>query len=454
MVKGPFLDQISIKWAMPPPPVPQPQPPQPEMPVPTHVLNNLASQVHLSSIQSLVDLLFELPLPRETCLPSQNQPLITQHQEQLHVSNNIEQELVQQHHLSLQLSASLRQARQQLQELNLNWINVPVNEGNVEFSRHQQLNSYLLSLLQQQDIFGEDVRLPPVIHKQPVSVDPFSSLGERVKKRQRNSVSVTPVSVPSPSVQNDIKPSPEDLPSPPAPKKPPPKQASSSSCSSPAVKVPSPAVMAPSPAVKTPSPAIKASSPALKSSSSAVKASNLSSKRLLSSRSTAPPLEQFESMLDDLFESDSSDRRITAPESEESDADSDSEARKKSKKIPKKAQLLDISISSNDLIDFVCLAAKLKRTNTLKNIPVDKLGKLLNVLSQQLTIQTSGLTNRRRKSSDAGDGCDDDEDEESVANSATLMSKFEMCCDCCLLALYIMTSEGMVSFCDITMFYI
>lgn len=423
-----------------PPPVPQPRPPQPEMPVPTHVLNSLASSVNLSSIQSLVDLLLELPLPRETCLPSQNQPLITVHQEQQHVSNNIEQELVQQHHLSLQLSASLRQARQQLNELNLNWINVPVNEGNIEFSRHQQLNSYLLSLLQQQDIFGEDVKLPPVIHKQPLAVDPFSSLGERVKKRQRNSVSVAPVNVPSPSVQNDSKPSPEDLPSPPAPKKPPPRQPSSSSC-------PSPAVMASSPAVKTPSPAVKVLSPALKSSS-AVKASNSSSlsssKRLLSSRSTAPPLEQFESMLDDLFESDSSCRRLTAPESYESDEEgSDTDTRKKSKKTPKKAQLLDISISPNDLIDFVCLAAKLKRTNMLKNIPVDKLGKLLNVLSQQLTIQTSGLTNRRRRSSDAAEGCEDDEEEESVANSTTLMSKFEMCCDCCLLALYIMTSEGM-----------
>lgn len=151
---------------------PSSHPPQPEMPVPTDVLNQLASSVHLSSIQSLVDLLLELPLPRETCLPSQNQPLITPHQEQQHLSNNIEQELVQQHHLSLQLSSGLRQARQQLQELNLNWINeslIPVNEGNIEFSRHQQLNSYLLSLLQQQDIFGHDVRLPPVIHKQPTS---------------------------------------------------------------------------------------------------------------------------------------------------------------------------------------------------------------------------------------------------------------------------------------------
>lgn len=169
---------------------------------------------------------------------------------------------------------------------------------------------------------------------------------------------------------------------------------------------------------------------------------------MLSSRSSGPPLEQFESMLDDLFNIESSKKK-SSQNDEASDSDSDSDIRRKPKKSSnedssKRSQLLDITISPRDLIDFVCLAAKLKRTNQMQNISVDKLGKLLNVLSQQLTIQTAGLMNKRRKSTENEDGYDDEDEEGNIANSATLMSKFESCCDCCLLALYIMTSKGKV----------
>ena len=137
----------------------------------TNALNSWASSVNLSSIQSLIDLLLELPLPSEISNQSgRHQLLITASQQQQHVNNNIEQELVQQHHLSHQLSSGLLQARHQLQELNLNWINTPANETNQGFSYHHQINSYLLSLLQRQDIFGDDVKLPPVTHQTPSSL--------------------------------------------------------------------------------------------------------------------------------------------------------------------------------------------------------------------------------------------------------------------------------------------
>jgi len=137
----------------------------------TNALNSWASSVNLSSIQSLIDLLLELPLPSEISNHSgRHQILITASQQQQHVSNNIEQELVQQHHLSHQLSSGLLQARHQLQELSLNWINNPVNETGQDFSHHHQVNSYLLSLLQRQDIFGDDVKLPPVTHQTPSSL--------------------------------------------------------------------------------------------------------------------------------------------------------------------------------------------------------------------------------------------------------------------------------------------
>ena len=577
----------------------------PAMSVPTNVLNTWASSVNLSSIQSLVDVLLELPLPSEIELPSQNQPLISVNQEQQHLSNNIEQELVQQHHLSHQLSSCLLQARQQLNELNLNWISSPVNEGNQEFSQNLQVNSYLLSLLQRQDIFGEDVRLPPVIHAQPsvsscvsssqpqqhpqsshhqqqqqpqqqpqqqqqqqqhqqqqqqqqpppqqplllppptpttpsaqigpqtrshsypywnpfineqqsaqspasgapnqqqpysrhpnqmysnensnssgsfpdigsaapgtpsappnhnsakiksqsynemagkhpqgvvlespdmnntssyspTSFESFTSLGERVKKRQRNNL-------PTPTPPANATPV---------------KEPSSSTITPSSSSVQNERTVHQSEEIITPPPRkLSKSLSSANVKSFHTMSSSSTSPRLVSSSSSAPAPEKFEAMLDELFDMDNV-KKPAASSDESSDSEDDGRKRKTQKKTngdnstSNKSLLFDITLSSTTLTTFVCLAAKLKRINAMQNIPVEKLGKILNVLNQQLAIQSAGLKDKRRKSTDTGDPNAEDDEEESIANSASLMSKFEMCCDCCLLALYIMTSKGMSS---------
>ncbi|RWS29388.1 nipped-B-like protein [Leptotrombidium deliense] len=139
-------------------------------------------------------------------------------------------------------------------------------------------------------------------------------------------------------------------------------------------------------------------------------------------------------MLDELFDMNRG-KKVLKESSSESDSDSDSGKRSKkhSRKTngetltENKAVLFEITLSQTTLSHFVGLTAKLKRNNSMQNMSVSKLINLLTVLTQQLTIQSASLRDKRRKSVEA------------------LMAKFETCCDCCLVALYIMTSKGMSS---------
>jgi len=254
----------------------------------------------------------------------------------------------------------------------------------------------------------------------PNSLEAFSSLGERVKKRQRNCMSsgtTPPKTTPTVStpVQNE-KPSPQDeftLP--------PPKKVSKSSH-------------------------VKSNQSSSTTTSASATASSFSP-RLISSQSTAPPPEKFEAMLDELFDLNKGKKSSLEDESEESDSDEIGSRKKSNKKTngetsDRKHVLFDITLSSSTLNNFICLAVKLKRTNSMQSISASKLINLLTVLTQQLAIQSVSLKDIRRKSFEGSEFNEEEEEEDSYINSSNLVSKFEMCCDCCLLSLCILTSKG------------
>lgn len=229
-------------------------------------------------------------------------------------------------------------------------------------------------------------------------------------------------------------------------------------------------------------------------SSSYLSASSSSSKPQLTSQSLSlPPPEKLEAMMDELFDLNKigsgghhhqssskhhknhkkgSDGDSTEDEDDEdqlqqdhydhSDEDSDGGRRrkrlKKSCKSSKKSgaktngdlqsemAIFDITLSESTLTTFVSLTAKLKRSNQTSGATASKISSLLTVLTQQISIQSAGLKDRRRRSSvDDSNQSDEDQDEDSgnITTSQSLMHKFESCCDCCLVALYILSSRGL-----------
>jgi len=172
--------------------------------------------------------------------------------------------------------------------------------------------------------------------------------------------------------------------------------------------------------------------------------------QLNSQNSTAPPVEKFEAMLNELFNLNSTSKSFDDDENQEEEVTD----RKKKKKMKSKmngddyaqenhdpSTFLDITLSSPTLLHFINLTAKLKKSNQMKTIPTSKLTNLLTVLTQQIAVQSASLKNKRRKESASSD---EDEDEDSPSFSQ-LVERFELCSDCCLVALNIMTSKGMSS---------
>lgn len=172
--------------------------------------------------------------------------------------------------------------------------------------------------------------------------------------------------------------------------------------------------------------------------------------QLSSQNSNAPPAEKFESMLNELFNLSSAKNK-----DEYDSEDEDLEDRKKKKKKNKMNKIngdnlqetkndstmfLDITLSAPTLLHFINLTAKLKKSNLMKNIPTSKLTNLLTVLTQQIAVQSATLKNKRRKDTASSD--DEDEDDPSFHQ---ILEKFELCSDCCLVALNIMTSNEMSS---------
>ncbi|RWS10994.1 nipped-B-like protein [Dinothrombium tinctorium] len=550
--------------------------------------NSFAASVNLASIQSLVDLLLELPLPTETPQQSgRQQILITPTQEQQHTAQNLEAELYQQHHLSHQLSAPLILAKRQLQELNLSWVNVPINQGNEQYSQQHQMNSYLLSLLQQQDVFGEHVKFPPVSHfppsglpqpqsqpiPQPSTVPAAPTAPSTVPQGPQTRSHSHQYWNPFLSEPQSNAPSPATAPPPPALNRYPnqicnndnsnssssfsetpatpgtptatcvtsypfPQQSRNtrqltsengvatkhqtsvpqteacktelkpyqnsvgkepilvlekmdmdsanfnlsfndslqsysslgdrvkshkrqrSNCATSSVKSERGIKPVNTHFEKTPSKDCKeaASQKRPAKASSPVKSPSLSSQQSssqqLSSQSlSAPPLEKFEAMLDELFDINKG-KKVLKEVSSESDSDDSDEERREKKKVRKtngesvcenKAVLFDITLQPTTLYHFVGLAAKLKRNHTMQNMSVSKLINLLTVLTQQLAIQSASLKDKRRRSVDGVGDEEEEQEDDNITNSAALMAKFETCCDCCLVALYIMTSKGMSS---------
>ena len=181
--------------------------------------------------------------------------------------------------------------------------------------------------------------------------------------------------------------------------------------------------------------------------------------QLTSQNSTAPPAEKLEAMLNELFNLNSSLKKKDDYETEEED-DEDERTNRKKKKYKNNnssnklnggdhlqitndnTMFLDITLSSPTLLHFINLTAKLKKSNLMKTIATSKLTNLLTVLTQQIAVQSAHLKNKRKKETTANSDEEDDDDSQSFNQ---IMEKFELCSDCCLVALNIMTSSGMSS---------
>lgn len=157
--------------------------------------NQLASGVNLSSIQSLVDVLVELPLPSEAPDSDLKRPqLIYDQNILLHVSNVVSPSIESQTHVSQILGPAMASAKQLLDSLDLSFLepstslgiinsndssNLRTTDGQPKGSKSttnggdsntmepkcsqvQVQNSYLLSLLNSMDCFSKvDINLPP-----------------------------------------------------------------------------------------------------------------------------------------------------------------------------------------------------------------------------------------------------------------------------------------------------
>ena len=129
--------------------------------------NALASSVHLSSIQSLVDLLVELPLPSESpeVVAAAARLAAPEQREAVQVAaSSVKQQLS----LSQSLVAAMKVARQQLDQLNVSFqqrkrADDSRGDASLSYSRLHKENAYLLSLLQQNDALCPAAAVPPVI---------------------------------------------------------------------------------------------------------------------------------------------------------------------------------------------------------------------------------------------------------------------------------------------------
>lgn len=180
--------------------------------------------------------------------------------------------------------------------------------------------------------------------------------------------------------------------------------------------------------------------------------------QLESQSSNLPAPEKFESMLDELFDLNKDKmgalNHKEESDTEEDDDDSDTDRRRKKKKSKKSKMngeslpaIFDITLSGSTLNTLVALTAKLKRNSQTANAPVSKISSLLTILTQQLAVQSAGLKDKRRRSSveeKNQDGTDDDDEDTNITTSTSMMHKFEACCDCCLIALHILSSKGKV----------
>lgn len=100
--------------------------------------------------------------------------------------------------------------------------------------------------------------------------------------------------------------------------------------------------------------------------------------------------------------------------------------------------------TSKQLLQLVAITSKLKRKNKTKNVNLNKLTTLMTTLSSQLQVQTEVLKNTSYKD-DSQNAIDGDEPECNGTKDHTRMQKYEMCCDCAVTALNIMTSNHMDS---------
>ena len=179
--------------------------------------------------------------------------------------------------------------------------------------------------------------------------------------------------------------------------------------------------------------------------------------QLESQSKNLPAPEKFEAMLDELFDL-SKDKIGSMNHKDEDDSgteaeDSDEERRRKKKRAKKAARMngesgpaiFDITLSGSTLNTFVALTAKLKRNAQTSSAPANKISNLLTILTQQLAIQSAGLKDKRRRSSVDDHppvGSDDEDEDTNITTSTSMMHKFEACCDCCLIALHILSSKG------------
>lgn len=98
------------------------------------------------------------------------------------------------------------------------------------------------------------------------------------------------------------------------------------------------------------------------------------------------------------------------------------------------------NFSPKQLLHLVAITAKLKRKNRTKNVNLSKLTSLMTTLSSQLQVQTEVLKN----TSYVDDSQHDSESGDELSEHSRLQ-KFEVCCDCSVTALNIMTSSNMDS---------
>lgn len=188
----------------------------------------------------------------------------------------------------------------------------------------------------------------------------------------------------------------------------------------------------------------KTSSTPSKSSNHYVSSYQPAAPQLTSLSSSLPPFEKFEAMLDELFDAGKKEvRKKKKRSSSSSSEDSEEEApAAKTNGDSSPAGLFDITIDGNTLAQLVGVTAKLKKNHQMQSAPVSKISTLLSALTQQLTVQSAGLKTRKTGEEAAAAGSDDEDEDRNITNSASMMHKFESCCDTCLVALYILSSKG------------
>lgn len=162
-----------------------------------------------------------------------------------------------------------------------------------------------------------------------------------------------------------------------------------------------------------------------------------------------PPGEKLEAMLDELFDIEKDAvKKKKKKRSDSSDDESDDEDREDrqhakmngdSSRLP---ALFDITIDGNTLAQLVGVTAKLKKSHQMQAAPVAKISNLLTVLTQQLTVQSAGLKKRKSVEESAAANSDDEDEDTNITTSSSMMHKFELCCDTCLVSLYILSSKG------------